>query len=70
LRRLVIHAIRGGFPSHLLNRLVAALIAFLSESNQILQINAPMSTHSVEVNLSFVKQPKLSALECGGQRRT
>ena len=54
---LVVDAVCDGIPGHLFNSLMATLIAFLSERNQILQINAPMSSRPMEVNLSFVKQP-------------
>jgi hypothetical protein len=80
---LVVNAVVNSVPSHLVDRLMASAIAFLSERDQVLRIDAPVRTCPVEGDLSLIEQThkKLQGdseeirgllrghlLGCGGER--
>ncbi len=80
---VIVNAVFYGVPSHFLDRFMTAMIPFLSESDQILEVNPSMTSYSMEGDFSFIEQPnqKLSRepqevrgflrghlLRCGCQR--
>lgn len=53
---IVENAVLHGIPNHILDRLVTATVPFLSESDQVLEVNASMGPCPMEGNLPLIEK--------------